>query len=307
MKISWIPFGDINTASSRLRVYAIHNELITNYSNITSVIGYDDDSDILVISKLLNDHVLNSVKKFKGLKIFDFIDDITNEKNFLEMISICDIIITNNIHRQKQINDLNLNVNCVLLDDCIDYNIIKSIMPSYNNNRIVWFGTKNTVSSMFPIFDLLVSNRMDANTFIITKKQKKSDDIVKRYKTSKLSYIPWCRELFPDVLKCFGLSILSHRGESSMFKSNNKLLVNIVMGIPTIVDSSFSYEELLKTCELNEFIVNPDLSNLEYIIHKLSNRKEKKQYLLKCQKYVLHKYRVSTITQQFLKIIKNEH
>lgn len=305
MKISWIPFGNIDTASSRLRVYSLHEEILKKYQKIDSFIGYDKKSDVLIVSKKLTDDVLKYVKEFKGLKIFDFIDNLTNETNFIEMVSNCDIILTNNIYRKKQIDDLNLNTKCIILDDCIDYNIHECCYPKKNSGNIVWFGTKNTIHSMVPIFDFLVSAKKDMDMFIITKKKDELDStFLERYKNSKFSYIPWCALTFPHILQCFGTSILSHRGDNSVYKSNNKLLVNIAAGIPTLVDCSFSYQHLLSTCGLDDFIIKEDLGNLNELMSRLSIKSEKIKYLSKCQKYVLDNYCVSAITKKLLKIIE---
>src|ERR1039457_7477833 len=101
MKYSFITAGNEDTASSRIRAYALHRELVR--FGIDSTIGYDPGADVLVVQKRVDKQVLKWLiaAKERGTFIVYDVDDVGPALNFWIhpvyfrlVIQIADLITT---------------------------------------------------------------------------------------------------------------------------------------------------------------------------------------------------------------------
>lgn len=305
MKICWIPFGDENIASSRLRVYAPHYYINKFFSDkgFTSTIGFDPSCDVTIIQKNVDDKTAEKIQGYRGKLIFDVVDDLFAQPNFSLIAKKCDLLMTNNVNRRQQLVEKGINTNCVIWEDGIDYGINSITLPLNNNkNDLVWFGsTIRNLPSMKPIFENL-KKKEKVTLSVITSPY---NEIWKDQSDYHFNFLHWDLSTFTDTLRRFNLALLSHQGEGEQYKSNNKLLVCIALGIPAIVSHSFSYELLLKKFGLQEYILDPTHpKDSGELVDSLLSYDSKIEYLKEIQPYILYKYNMYEVTRQLIKTLK---
>jgi glycosyltransferase involved in cell wall biosynthesis len=297
-KISWIPAYTEKAASTRIRVLSPHNAINKFYSDkFESFLGYQPNSDVLIVQKEITPENLNYVQNFKGLKIYDFDDPMSHRWGFHEMISSVDIVTTDTVGRKEDFEKLGYKTPCIVIDDCLDYNIyeILSIHESINNN-ISWFGNHPNINSVMWMFEPILDNNYNIN--IISDVEYMSSD-----HHPNISLIKWDTSNFIENIQKSNICVLSHRGEGKNIKSNNKMLVAIACGLPCIVSDSTSYKELSEQFNLDKFVINNNENLLEAIKH-LNEPINRKEYLSNIQPYVIDRYISKNVTKQLLNLIK---
>lgn len=75
----WLPYGDEKLASSRLRVYRIHRELLRR--GISSTIGFTSSANVAIIQKRIDRSafIFALKAKIKGMTLVYDLDDLQNE------------------------------------------------------------------------------------------------------------------------------------------------------------------------------------------------------------------------------------
>lgn len=292
LRIAWVPRYTplLHNASTRLRVYYLHRAL-SRYRDLTSTIGYSA-ADVLIIQKVCHEKLLRTLERSKHrLVIFDYQDEIQRDKWFRPVIAHCSLVLVDNEERRKQFESFKLGKEVVVLEDCIDYGIAAPMAASPINKRIAWFGNYPNIASVDWQAELLP--RLGYEFVAITDASK-----VKR--VLRCSALQWKMETFIPTLRRFGTSILSHRRANR--KSANKLITSIAAGVPAIVESSASYEAILRACNL-DYAICPDATSLKIALAKLGDHTIRTDYLARSQSYCWSRYNAAAIAGRLRQLI----
>ena len=276
MKISWIPAYNKTGASSRIRVFYPHETLGRFFTKeIDSYIGHRKDADVLIVQKDLNRTIHNQLEGFKGIKIFDFLDDNTKP----QLRSVADKVTfftTPTSCNKKRLESFGIKTPCFVINDCIDYGINSAYEAINSNNDTCWFGNikcRKSIRWMIPV--------ITSQGYSFTNIKWKLDSLIKD-------------------LREYNVCILSHRYTSC--KSNNKMTVAISCGLPCIVNDSQSYTELVNLFNLQYSDVQTE-EELIFALGYLNNIENRKKYLKDIQPYIIENYNSLNVTKKLLTII----
>ncbi len=297
-KISWLKgYDDAESfASTRIRLFYPHNTINEFHRDkYVSVIGFDKNADILIVQKLIKNENIELIKNFKGIVIYDFDDDI-GYSEITKILPYVDLVITDTIPKKQKFDTLFNDIECKVLEDCIDYGIISLNKPPYVSNKICWFGNWPNYSSIQRMIPDIVAS--DFELSIITDIKS-----FKFYLHPSIKKIQWNLETFIEDLRNSNICLLSHYGPDSIFKSNNKMIVAIASGLPCIVNSSKSYESLAKEFGLDYCIVN-DGNSLKDTMDYFNDIENRKKYLKDIQPYILNNLSSRAITKKLIKMIE---
>ena len=296
-KICWVPmYSNIKEfASTRIRLH-YPNESINKYHNekYESKIGFDIESDILIIQKRIDNQTLNYVKVFDGFKVFDFDDPVHDKPLFNEMMANVDIVTTDTLGRKEHFDSLKTGKECFVIDDCLDYGIVDILETPDVKNKLSWFGNYPNVQSIRWMMPHIINSNYELNLITDVRYINAEPPI---FKTA------WSLDTFVDELRKSNVCVLSHLGSDSGIKSNNKMIASIACGVPAIVNASRSYEELAKEFNLNFAIVN-DEHSLKNALSILNYADSRKKYLSEIQPYILNSLSTKVITEKLIKLIE---
>jgi hypothetical protein len=298
-KISWVPmYDDVkNFASTRIRLFYPNNS-INQYHNdkYESRIGFDINSDILIIQKKIDLQTLSYVKSFEGLVIFDFDDPVHNNSLFSEMMDHVDLITTDTLGRKEHFDSLNTGKMCYVIEDCLDYGIVDLYETPNVENSVSWFGNYPNVSSIEWTIPHIFDCGFGLNLITDSRHLRVPNPI---------TITQWNLDTFVHELRKSNICLLSHKGSDSGVKSNNKMIVSIASGVPCIVNESRSYEELSKEFNL-EYCIGNDMYSLKSALRILNSKEKRKDYLKEIQPYIINSLSTKVITEKLINLIK-EH
>lgn len=177
------------------------------------------------------------------------------------------------------------------LFDPIDFCLVNSFAKPAHDRRLklVWFGyPKSYRQSMTPYErSLMALHEQGAVEFNIVTKHT-------RYGAMPSciihEYVPGD---FPALLATFDVCVLSHSpldlSVGTLWKSENKAVLAINRGLPTVASRTPAYERLLEACGLGEYLYTTSVE-LVAALRRLTSWSERHRYLSLSQEYVLDTY-----------------
>ena len=292
--LGWVPFGTRSTASSRLRVYKIHDYL-TRYSERyqSTILKRLDPSlslHILILQRVYGGREFNALLEHyrsRGVKIIlDLCDIYPEAKATAEVI---DLMTTSTEAREKQLKELGLRCRCRTVDDAMDYEIEHCHPhPNVTGLRPVWFGTYSNVHLMHKIASI---TRAAAITSVNVK-----DKIPGNW-----DFIEWRYEHFADQLREFNVCLLPQEDDG---KSPLKMIVAILLGLPVIASSISSYQKVARLTDIEDFLCNED-EDWYRALEILKDRENRIAYLEKSQHTLLQKYSTEAIVGQWSEVFED--
>lgn len=262
-----IPWGDINIASSRLRVYNIQPFL-------DSIIGIPEkysSNDILIIQKTPQIEELRKAKRQGAKVVYDIDDYYWKRPEFKVMIDEADIVTVDSEYKAKLLK-------AVCIPDSLDWNGTEA---NPEKNIIGWTGYGN--NSVY-LNDITLPNKYTLR--LIT-----SPDWMQHYK-GKAQSRPWSLEMVDKYLaECEFTIYPLPEGEFEQSKGMHKLLKSWAIGIPCYTSPMPDYVKAMKEAGVN-YIVK-DWSKLKNI-----------GFDPKCKEYAM-KYKPEIIAKQWKKILNS--
>ena len=282
-------------ASTRIRLF-YPNQTINRYHSdkFESRIGFENNSDILIIQKRIDNETLRYVKQFGGFKIFDFDDPVHNTRGFSEMINNIDLVTTDTLGRQEYFNNLKTGKECIIIEDCLDYEIISIFDTPNVSNSASWFGNYPNVNSIYWMIPEIIKNNFDLSVITDARNVIVPDTVKK---------IQWYLSSFISEMRKTNICILSHSGVGYDVKSNNKMIVSIACGVPCIVNLSKSYEELARQFNL-DYSIATDPELLKNAMNFLNDIENRRLYLKNIQPFIINNLNTKTITNKLIKYIE---
>lgn len=326
--IAWKPVGDINMASSRLRAFLPCKYLkarnwpceIFDYNNIGSY-------KVVVLQKTYyneEDVELATYLNKRGVKtVLDICDnDFYNPNNYPK--------IQQQVERLKNITDSVYVVSVstpelgkisqfqgkevVIIDDAIDYqqfNFITSYFYKFKflfkqvKNaplRLVWYGNNRTEPEYPPaagIIDIsrILSSLEEVHTdFPLSLSViSNSKELCKKYlgKASfPVKYYEWNRKNFSQLFIQHDVCIIPiNINPFSICKTNNRLVLSLLMGVPVITDKIPSYEEF------SDVVLFSDWKN--NLLTYARNLELRQKHIEAGRDYILSKYNRERVIYQW--------
>lgn len=236
MKILGIPKSDKHSASCRIRYYEFLEYLPEGFS----ASKYKDklDCDILYVQKIVDDWVLEVVKKAQkvGIPVVYDRDDVRKiwgTPNHFKMIKMADVITTDTEERKVNFEQ-QTDKPVYVVPDGLDYGVSqKDRIEIRELNRIVTFGNAASIGKSARYI-----NEIKGKKYYITKK---------KHKELNAKFIQWNRKTFIRNLRKHDVAIIVHDNtEIENMKSNNRLLVCMAIGMPVIVSNTIAYRKTIE-------------------------------------------------------------
>lgn len=314
LSFCWLPYGGERLASSRLRVYRIHRELLRR--GVSSTIGFSWSANVAVIQKRIDSAAFLFALKAKlsrALVVYD-LDDIENEpgewgqrtKLFMDISDVI-VVATEGIRDYLLDNGICNPVSSAkiaVIDNTIDYDLTaqsyhKKRTDTTGPIRIYWFGNGCNFPSIKDDFETLwrtLGERVSLH--VIT------DDRTMIEEMPYVEFIKWDYDTFCHELRKADVCLLSHFGSRvSLSKTANKMVTSIMLGVPVVASDTPEYSLLARRCGVEFFLFNDDSSMLESI-RRLMSEESRREYLISAQFVIEKKYKVESITDNLLTTVE---
>ena len=237
--IYFLPWGDRNIASSRLRVWNV-----VPYMKNT-VIGTPKKykkGDVLIIQKAINPAELLKAKKQGAKVIYDIDDNYLDKPEFAEMCRKADLVTVGSSYFHKWFPD------APVIDDSLDWD--GTIKPKGKKGKLVgWHGYGNT-------------NYLQAFGHAFLKKKYKIKAIVGE------KYIPYYTQyetkewkldtIDKELAECDLLAFYLPDDDFSQAKGMNKLIKGWAIGLPVFVSYTLEYDRVFRESGVKGFMVAND-------------------------------------------------
>lgn len=227
-------WGDINTASSRLRVFNIQPHIkdyvlgspedIPNYDMSNYQSGYKK-GDVLIIQKLPIIDELRKAQKAGCKVIYDLDDDYLDRPEFKVMIEEADLVTVDTEEKKKLIP------NAIVIPDSLDWD--GTIKEKYEHKGIIgWTGYSNGTPYLN---EMKIPEGMKLRLITDNK-------WLQFYKDNQAQSRPWSLEMVDKYLSECDLGVYFLPGDRfDSVKGMHKLLKNWAIGLPTYTTAMPDY------------------------------------------------------------------
>lgn len=270
MHVIGIPTGSRKGGSPRIRFYAFLENLPAGYS--WAEYNGNLDCDVLYIQKASTKDCISLVKKARkqGCAIVFDCDDGDGDRHKedrydLKMLSLADIVTTDTELRAAAFRKRTKTPVCVI-PDCIDYGLgpDKAQFEGHQGplRSVATFGTHKVLEACRAVLKRVPQEI--SRTYITDRKIEKMEKAGWKWRRWSLTDFPLC-------LADYDACVLCHpEDEIGSFKSNNRMLVAMALGIPTIVSNTPEYRRTAILAGVEDGIIT---SEIEAVVHRLSDPK----------------------------------
>lgn len=284
MKICWMPLYPEWGASSRLRVWSIHKELLRR--GYDSSIGLNPDADVLVVQK----HQSLPKSLGKSPKIIYDGDDREVWGTVSRIVDRVDAVTTDTEgHKQEILETIPENRHSIVhvLPDTIDYFPKHPVSAPTTCSGVCWFGFYMNFSAAAPYLKELSG---------ITSVRIISNGIDVGWADT----LGWAIDTFISNLRLSELSLLSH-SKGDINKSNNKMITSITWGLPCIVSDTPEYRRLAEKADVGWSVIH-DMEGVIEAYERLKIYAERVEYLKRTQNLIWERYNIKATTDRFLEL-----
>lgn len=248
MKILAVPVSDRDSASCRIRYHLFLENIPKGHTVENYAKG--KTGDILYIQKLITPQAKAIAKDAhrNGIPIVYDRDDFRrrwDQEGYNEILDIASAITTDTHIRADMVKS-HTKTPVFVVPDCLDYGVTKSDKIEIRESicRAVTYGRHRGVEAAVSYF-----NQLKIPAVYIC------DRIIPSLKKYKLKI--WNRKKFIQHLRKYDLAILSHKDVwTAKYKSNNRLLVAMSIGLPVLAVKSPAYIDTLTDAGYPELIIN---------------------------------------------------
>lgn len=324
MKIGWILSGNKNVAGARIQGWNMHEEMLKmkikseiissdhyNYNLNFSKMEIDKiikkGYDLIVLQKIQSgenfDYFVKEAHKRKIKIVFIGIDNIN-----IEFAVKCDAIVVVSKYLKGLISKKYQKKSFLVFDSYEHPK--KQYKKITDKKKIKLVFVSNSVFSRFPQIDYLPK---EVSLTIIGPPEKRVKKFLpdKKMFTDtpyKFKYLVWnINKVNEEILKC-DVGVIPYRdkdlkGDFIQRKSNNRLVMFMSLGIPTIVSPTPEYKKLIDQGK-NGFIANSPDEWIKFIELLRDNPKLRSKIGERARKDVLNKYSLNSQAKLYLKIFK---
>lgn len=283
---------------------------------------------IVVFQKLYDQESIDLVKKLKSrgvITIFDLCDNhffyqledpaalVERTEKLQKMLDLVNVVSVSTLELQKIIK-LKTNKIPVVIDDAIEPAKINILFKKYlslkkeflpkESFKVIWYGNAGTENPPYGIIDLVkvlpfleqLNQQISVNLSVISN----SLDSFKHYTSATkipIKYYQWQLSTFPYIFSQHDLCIIPiSLNHLTRCKTNNRLVLSLLLDVPVIADKIPSYEEF------SEFVLFSDWeNNLRKYAH---NSLLRQQHIKQGKEYILAKYNQDRVTSQWSTLFK---
>ncbi|HKR64715.1 MAG TPA: glycosyltransferase [Thermoanaerobaculia bacterium] len=307
MRIGIFPGYDESGASSRIRAYTLQRSL--------NAIGHDarlwnTNADAVLLQKKLRaptlSAILNSISP-SATVVYDADDGgralwyPIAPSTLRKVMIAADVVTTDTAGHREWL--LQCSPRAVeIIPDCVDYDPKGPVRSNANPGalRILWFGHMTNIA-LFSRHVQALSSVRGAELVAVTNASAIAD-LSSRFPS--VSFVPWSRATFLDVLRSCTASVLSHDGTALDYgKSNNRMITSITWGVPAIVSRTPEYERTAREAGVEDAVFSND-NELLAIVERLRTEAARRQYLDAAQPVVWERYSPEAVARQFCRMLE---
>lgn len=323
-KIAWKSLGGVKSASFRYRALLPCKYLkqqgwsceIFKPKNI-------EQYQIVVFQKLYDEESLDLVKKLQSkgvITIFDLCDNhffyrledpdalVERTEKLQKMLDLANVISVSTPELQKTIK-LKTNKIPIVIDDAIEPPEINILFKKYLNLKneflpresfnVIWYGNAGTENPPYGIIDLVkvlpfleqLNREISVNLSVISN----SFDSFKHYTSAAkipIKYYQWQLSSFPYIFSQHDVCIIPiSLNHLTRCKTNNRLVLSLLLDVPVVADKIPSYEEF------SDFVLFSDWEN--NLRKYASNSQLRQQHIKHGKEYILAKYNQNRVVSQW--------
>ncbi len=310
IKISFLPAGSEDSASSRIRVYSLQQAMAKR--GVCATVGFEPESDVVVVQKKVTDEILNLAGKAKNqgaIVVYD-VDDLssaldywTSPVHFAGILELADLITTDTAgHREFLIKNYGAS-RVEIVPDCIDYYpdspcpvLTKDAVPL----RVMWFGSISNID-LFEKYAGILRSIPDVEVVVMTGAESIRDYAAAH---SGITVLPWSRSGFIESLQSCQLTCLMHDGsEIDRTKSNNRMITSIHWGVPAAVSRTPEYERTAREAAIEDALFEGD-QELRMVVERFRPAETRRNYLVKAQQTLWERYSPEAVAGQFQNVME---
>ena len=327
--IGWKPAGDINIASSRLRAFIPCKKLAELHwpTELYSEANKENYKIVIFQKAYTKEDIALAIElKSKGVIIvfdqcdnhfFNPLNDIIlteRAERLKEMVDVADYITVST----KSIAALFQGKRTYVVDDFIELPVIPSLLKLWYkikflflfekslSIKLVWFGNAGSVNPRFGMIDLtaLLEPLENVNKIhpieltIISNSQALFSKYVEGKTSFRIKYIPWDKKTFEYIVAQHDLCIIPiHSNPFTVCKTNNRVVLSLLLGVPVVADPIPSYEEFAPYIALSNWENN--------ILGIVKNKKNYQAKVKAGQKFIKEHYGEQKIIEQWQYILKD--
>ena len=309
-KFNFIPAGDSQTASSRLRVYALAGAL--KELGCDARINSNEFSEFLIIQKRVTLDLLEQSKsaKLAGSYIIYDIDDSASALWFwvqprllFEIFCLADLITVDTPERAHWITKAAPWLGCEVIPNPVDYGIRSPKAHRTNNSgelKICWFGSSPNFQTFAPHLRVLAECPKTKIVVCGASHSERNQFIP----FTNIEFVDWEPDIMESLLCESDLVCLSHLGrKEDVRKSNHKMITSISYGVPAIVSNTPEYSRTAHEIGAPDSIFFNEKTLLE-CVENFRSRKRREEYLQKAQPIIWKKYSPSACAKHFFDVIQ---
>lgn len=296
-KIVFIPLGGLNIYSSRVRCWQIAEELKNFGWDCKIGEKYLDYQDYVVFQKRYFPKDLEIAKRCKGKIIFDMCDPYwlkRQEKIIEDFIKITDYIVVSSNKLALWFRQRNKQTE--VIPEGFDLDTIPKVSKE-KKLTIVWHGSRGNTGYLKILVEPLdrLSKEFDFNFKIIVDRP---------FSIPQFSFKPqiaeWRLETYlAEIAKChIGVAPLAN-DEWCSYKSINKPISYMALGLPVVCSLIPSYEEIIEN-DKNGFIIKNNIpENWYQALKTLMTSEEKREYFIEKGKETAQLFTMEKIVKKW--------
>jgi hypothetical protein len=296
MRISFLPAGSEETASSRIRVHSVQRALVAR--GWEPGIGFQPRCDVLVVQKRVTEEILALARDAarRGAAILYDVDDLgpaldywTSPAHFAAMLELADIVTTDTRGHRDFLKRDRPELRIEIIPDCIDYYPDAPASPAAPEGpilRLLWFGSSSNIGLLEKYVGALTS-LPEVEVVVST-----SAASVRDYAAAnpRLSVLAWSRERFVEQLRSCHLTCLMHDGsEIDRAKSNNKMITSVGWGVPALVSRTPEYERTAREASIEDALFE-EADELREVVERFRPAAARRGYLARAQGPIWSRY-----------------
>lgn len=313
-KISIVPFWlpAKNFATGRLRCIYVA-DMLSEPPARSARLGYDPAADVVVISQLADDDtyfkLVNNSNQFVIYDICDryyadprVVGGVHAQKRFRELAERANVIVVSTLELKKELYSLSIDKPIVHIPDGIDFQEVKNNRGESRTlaevKTVGWFGNPGRGNFESAMWVLKGALQLNKDVKIITDKNR-----LKKYPEFYRYAEEWRYDTFLSMLSQCDVVVVTH-AKDEQNKSPNRLLTAVVRGVPVLVSSSKSCEEILHEAGLGWAVIN-DNDDLENALRLLSYRAVREMYLKLVSAIIERRYGYAAIKRRYADLLDN--
>jgi hypothetical protein len=312
----FFPAGNISTASSRLRIYSLLDNM-TYCKKVDPDQGIfldNAESKFLWFQKVLTERHLDIAETFKALgsKIIYDCDESGVDLTFwaqpnlvFRMLHLADYVTADTPERINWLKKSGSLARFRLIENEIDtfcrpprstnqYNRQDS-----NTLRIIWFGNPRNFASVSKFLQQVPAN----DQFVIVICGADSAEVFRYLPNHQIEVFEWDLGAFPDILSSCDISVLSHLGTwSDSHKSAHKMITSICHGVPALVSKTPDYLRVARWLGLDDYTFLHE-DDFKRILKNMYSKESRSAYIDKALPPLRSRFAVGSFSHNAIKIL----